>query len=380
MPSLQHRSTASHRHHRWARATSLLAGLCLLVACNYQSGELALERGDTQRAVEIWRPLAERGDMRAALALGRLDTGPDATRAELDEAERAFVRVIRFGEEWQQAWAHYELAQLALRRDQPAVAVGHFEEALRLGVPWAAYGLGQLLAEGRGIRQDHERALRLTERAVDAGVPSAMTVLGDFHSQGIGVAADRTAARDWYERGAAAGDPWGHYALARMALGVPLEATGTARPTGEGRPAAPEPAATPLAPSGLAADLQAADLQAAAVSLEAAVAGGVAPAKRALADLLLPLDAATAAAVTPDPGRALELYQSAAAAGDAWAVFRLASLHDRSGSRRRALCRGAQRRRRPGRNGARQAARDGHRGRRGSGQGRRLLHRGGRRG
>ena len=289
------------RNRPSAHRTAWLVGLGLLAACNFEAGERALQQGDEARAAEIWQALAQRGDMRARLALGRLNTAADATPEELEEAEREFTRVVRLGEEWQEAWARYELGQLALRRDQPGVAAGQFEAALRLGVPWAGYALGQLLAEGRGMRQDPDRALRLTARAASAGVPPAMTAMGDFYTRGVGVAADLDSAREWYRDGAEAGDPWAHYALAQLVL-AEIE---------EGR--APR-----------------SELAVAAAALEAALAptteGRVEPAKRALADLLLPIDAATAEIVTPDSERALALYESAAAAGDPWARFRLADI------------------------------------------------------
>ena len=46
-----------------------------------------------------------------------------------------------------------------------------------------------------------------TRRAQEKGDPKAMTMLGELYANGLGVKRDYVKAADWYKRAADAGDP-----------------------------------------------------------------------------------------------------------------------------------------------------------------------------
>ena len=57
-----------------------------------------------------------------------------------------------------------------------------------------------------------------TTRAQYARDPKAMTMLGELYANGLGIKRDYTKAAEWYQRAADAGDREGMFALAMMRL------------------------------------------------------------------------------------------------------------------------------------------------------------------
>lgn len=132
-------------------------------------------------------------------------------------------------------------------RGQPGAALDYYRQAFGMGDPRAAYRLGTMYANGRGIDPDLAEATRWYRIAAEEGVPAAQFALGlawwngqywtglalerDYaeavrlfrlaagrgyvpsygylgaaHAHGLGVEADRAVAADWYDRAAATGD------------------------------------------------------------------------------------------------------------------------------------------------------------------------------
>jgi len=161
--------THAHRR-RLAGLTGLL--LLLLIAApavrsnQFTDGRQAFLAGDYERALQLWRPLAEAGDRRAQFGLGTL---------------------------------HYEGA--GVDRDM-AEAARWFRRSAEQGYPPAEFNLGNAYKHGRGVEQSDEQANLWWLKAAEQEFAPAQYNLGTQYYFGRGVAKDRARAIEWYRRAA----------------------------------------------------------------------------------------------------------------------------------------------------------------------------------
>lgn len=108
-------------------------------------------------------------------------------------------------------------------------AVDDWSKAADEGHPIAAYLVGQLYEQGRGVAQSDGLAFQYYKIAADAGHLEAMVKVGITYRDGnkaIGVKRDYQKALKLFENGALAAFPEAQYELAGMyrhGLGVPVE-------------------------------------------------------------------------------------------------------------------------------------------------------------
>lgn len=129
------------------------------------------ERGQSARAVELYRQAAAQGVGVAELRLGWFSESGAG-------GEQSYV----------QARVHYE----------KAAALGIMEANLRLGL---------LSLEGWGIKKDRGAAVSYLQLAAQAGYQPAQQVLSEMYFSGTGVAQDLKQALFWAEKAAAKSDP-----------------------------------------------------------------------------------------------------------------------------------------------------------------------------
>src|SRR5918999_6293472 len=70
----------------WRLALCLAALGLWLAGCNYKMGKISYDRGDHERAVEVWESAASWGDVQAQMALARLYTRGEHVPLDLDRA------------------------------------------------------------------------------------------------------------------------------------------------------------------------------------------------------------------------------------------------------------------------------------------------------
>jgi hypothetical protein len=92
-------------------------------------------------------------------------------------------------------------------------AADRWRQAAALDHADAAFRLGALYQEGRGVEQDYARAVEWYRRAADQGNESAWFNLGHMYAKGEGVAKDAAAAVRWYEKAARNDNAYAQYAL-----------------------------------------------------------------------------------------------------------------------------------------------------------------------
>ena len=210
-----------------------------------------------------------------------------------------------------------------------------FEENASLTDPLAMAGMHFVEARGFGQAADPAKAYSWAVKAYQTGDPAGMHVLGRCYLDGIGVEKNKSAGQELTRAAAEAGFPMGKFALAQETLSK-LEAT----------------------KRGESVSLGAGELERARAHLKFAADSGVNEAVRTLASLLLvgeggfEMDASGAVrllkdsskggpsaasrllvqllwsgvpgVLDADPDAAIAEVRKAAAAGDAWAQYRLA--------------------------------------------------------
>ena len=126
------------------------------------AAEVAYQKGNYETALRLARPLAEQGDARAQIILGRMYAR--GRGVPLDEAE----------------------------------AGNWFRSAADRGNATAQLTLGNMYAEGRGVPQDYAEAAKWYRAAAERGDPQAQYNLGLSYAKGEGVSQDNISAHVWF--------------------------------------------------------------------------------------------------------------------------------------------------------------------------------------
>ena len=127
----------------------------------YQQGIHAFERAQFQKAIRIWRPIADNGHREAQFNLGAMYDNGKGTKKNPTEASKWY------------RWA----------ADQ-----GHVI---------AQYSLGNLYLAGRRVHQDTEQAIKWYRKAGEQGHTDAQFNLGEIYKDGTRVKRDYIKAFQW---------------------------------------------------------------------------------------------------------------------------------------------------------------------------------------
>jgi S1-C subfamily serine protease len=180
-------------------ATCILAALLLLLCPAvfaapslppaddpFTLGWHAFEADDYNRALSLWLPLAEQGDMHAQSNLGFM----------------------------------YEYGQ-GTAMDEQQAAYWYLQSA-RSGLAVAQFNLALMYASGGGIQQDQLRAAYWFRQAADQGLADAQYQLAEHLQQYMGVPSNSAAVQGWLTRAAVQGQPEAQRALATSRDTAPL--------------------------------------------------------------------------------------------------------------------------------------------------------------
>lgn len=192
----------------------------------YQDGFNAYERGDYEKAYEIWLPLATAGDSDAQFGIGVMtDNGQGVSE---NDAEAA--KWYRLAAERGNPDAQFNLALLydsgkGVAENKEEAAHWYAKAAAR-GHVGAQYNLALMLEAGDGILRDPTAAAKWYRQAAELGHIKAQNNLGVLYDKGIGVAEDKAEAAKWYRKAAEKGFARAQFNLGVMydfGTGVPLD-------------------------------------------------------------------------------------------------------------------------------------------------------------
>ncbi|MBL8382210.1 MAG: sel1 repeat family protein [Burkholderiales bacterium] len=103
------------------------------------------------------------------------------------------------------AAADAEKGRAALEKGDYKTALVELNRDAKAGDAGAMFILGQLYAEGKGVKADHKVAFQWMERAARLDHALAQSSLAMFYSEGIGTARDDAKSLEWGRKAADAG-------------------------------------------------------------------------------------------------------------------------------------------------------------------------------
>lgn len=167
----------------WLLATAVaLAGAGLPAAVaqpapgDVRAGIDAWAAQNYEQAVQIWRPLADRGDADAQYNLAQAYFLGRGVPQNMVLAEQWYERAARQGHP--EATANYGLLLFQNGRRQEAIP--YITRAADAGDPRAQYVLGTALFNGDVVTRDAPRAYALMSRAAEQNLPPAVTQLTEM--------------------------------------------------------------------------------------------------------------------------------------------------------------------------------------------------------
>ena len=198
------------------------------VAQSLDQGISAKEKGDYQTAVSQLRPIAEHGNVRAQLELGRIYRGISNNQsppADLKEAEHW----LRLAAEHGDPAAQTELGtlyQYALSPFNEPEALKWYRKAAAQGYPRGESALAGILQFGVAVPRDFDEATKWELLAAEQGDAGAQIQLISDYEHGILVPKDVAKAAEWERRCAEQNVPACQYSFALRFInadGVPQD-------------------------------------------------------------------------------------------------------------------------------------------------------------
>ncbi len=167
----------------------------------YQRALTEFNQGHHDKAVQLWRVLAEDGDRNAEFALGALYSNGDI-QAGIDRSPAAAATWYRRAAEQGHVAAQYNLGVLYASGSGVPHDLGQaarwWRHAALQGHTEAQFDLGLLYAQGSGVDPNPAEAVRWWGMAAEHGYAPAQFNLGLMYMMGEGVTASRAeAVRLW---------------------------------------------------------------------------------------------------------------------------------------------------------------------------------------
>ncbi|WP_313535052.1 SPOR domain-containing protein [Sphingomonas sp.] len=159
-----------------------------------KAGVDAYNRGDYGRAMQAWRPAAEKGDADAQYNVGQIYKLGRGVPVDMVEAEKWYRLAALQGHDLGEA----NYGMMLFENGKREAAVPWLERAVAHGEPRAQYLLGVMLFNGDGVAKNWVRAYALMLRASAGGLDAATRTLAQM-DQHI-PAADRQQAQTLAQR------------------------------------------------------------------------------------------------------------------------------------------------------------------------------------
>ncbi|WP_051303065.1 tetratricopeptide repeat protein [Psychromonas aquimarina] len=214
--------------------TRLTSILLLLTFCysggafasaKFTQGYEASQAGDYKRAIELWTPLAEKGDAAAQYTLGWMYESGKGVPKNAQQAVYWYTKAAEQGD----VASQYVLATMYEKGteipENQHKAVSWFLKAANQGDAVSQFKLGVHFQTGSGVQQSDKESLMWFHKAAEQGHITAQINLGKVYQSGKGTTQDYQLAIQWYETAATQGNALAQYHLAFMyeyGRGAPL--------------------------------------------------------------------------------------------------------------------------------------------------------------
>jgi TPR repeat protein len=167
-------------------------------------------------AMELWLPLAQKGDAAAQYNVALMYRQGQGTTKDEAKAFEWYLRAAKQGDQLSMAQVgeSYRLGTGVKKNAQEAVK--WLQAAAEKGAASAAYSLGMMYYEGQDVAKDEQAALRWIRQAADAGDSNGQVMLGYMYENGLGVGSDPVKAVELYRKAAEQKNSVGQYNLGVM--------------------------------------------------------------------------------------------------------------------------------------------------------------------
>lgn len=162
----------------------------------------ASKQGNHDAAIVLYRSIAERGYVPAQRAVAKCYMDGRGVEQSYEEAAKILLPLAESGDSRAQAW----LAVCYLKLGKPVEEIYPWlQKAAVQGEDGANLGLGMFYADGYGVEQSDEEAVKYFRKAAEAGNPQAQFRLADCYEVGRGVEQSNEQAIAWYVKAAEQG-------------------------------------------------------------------------------------------------------------------------------------------------------------------------------
>jgi TPR repeat protein len=207
---------------------------------DFEAGHAAYQRGDYATALQLWKPLAERGMVRAMINLGLMYAeghgvtqddlqaygwlslaaefaASDAdTRVEAQQSRGRIYTRMTPDQRVQAAFSYERQGHGVLIRGDPAMALRLIRWRAEQGDASAQFVLGVKYEFGSDLSRDYSEAMRWYRLSAKQGDAGAQHNIGYLYFNGLGVPQDYSEAMKWYRLAAEHGDAAAQYEIGHI--------------------------------------------------------------------------------------------------------------------------------------------------------------------
>lgn len=170
-------------------------------AADFRAGWDAYQRGDFEKALQEWRPLAESGHVSAQFNLGVMYDEGRGVEVSRDKAIEWWTKAGEQGD----MQAQHNLALLYISAGSEAdydKALSWLRRAAESGSIPSQYSLGKMYGYGLGVGQDDGEAFKFVRMAAESGFDKAQYNLGKMYRDGRGTPENIAESAKWFQAAA----------------------------------------------------------------------------------------------------------------------------------------------------------------------------------
>lgn len=169
----------------------------LALADPFEDALKAAQRGDYKTALQLWRPLAEKGNVDAQYNIGAIYAQGDGVTRDQTEALVWWRKAADGGSASAQNQLGFAYTYGSGVETNLAEGVRWYRLAAEQGNPIAQANLGAAYGAGRGIQQNWELSTKWYRLSAEHGFPLGLSNLGVAYMNGQGVQRDFVEAYKW---------------------------------------------------------------------------------------------------------------------------------------------------------------------------------------
>jgi len=175
------------------------------VADRLQKANQLLKQGQVVKALPLYLPLAEQGNVDAQFQAGMIYAMGKGIAEDDKQAAGWLGKAAGQGHREAQTKLGFMYATGKGVAQNYNTAVDWFYKAAEQGDVTAQYNLALMYASGQGAAKDNSLAFSWYNKAAAQGDPRAQYKLGDMYANGLGMEKNNKQASDWYRKAAKQG-------------------------------------------------------------------------------------------------------------------------------------------------------------------------------